>query len=174
MDHMQRTTDTKESRRDPVHTVRRSLSAAYAGSLFALMLILFTFVQAPVAYAQDGVPRDTRTWIDPSDGPNFTFSTVEIRNDCEAIEDTIYTIGMRPGWTLQGTIVVRLPADPNPANAFTIINVNQTSSELNVRFPIRLSPNGRTTATTVKFTWTSPLRCATKRASPSIGLAAIR
>jgi hypothetical protein len=121
-----------------VYTTRKPhsrLSITLASALLALTLLLLTFVQAPVAYAQDGVPRDTRTWSDPNGGPDFTFSTVEIRNDCDATEDTIYTIGMRPGWTLQGSIVVRLPADPNPANAFTIINVNQTSSELDITVP---------------------------------------
>jgi hypothetical protein len=96
-------------------------------AMIAFLLALFTLaILSPFgapAYAQDTTPRDTRTWTDPNSGATFTFSTPEIFNSCSTRGDRIYTIGLQPGWRLDGTVTVR---QPNGSQTFTVIDVDQS------------------------------------------------
>lgn len=109
------------------------LPIAILAPALALMFLTVSFVLGPAAYAQEFPPRDTRPWDDPDGGPSFTFSSMEIRDDCTSRGDRIYTSGMREGWRLSGTVTVRRPDD---TFTYAVIPVNQTGDlDLLVPYP---------------------------------------
>ena len=111
-------------------TQGRRKRAMIAVVLALLALAILSPFGTP-AYAQDTTPRDTRTWTQPGTAATFTFSTPDIFNSCSTRGDRIYTIGLQPGWRLDGTVTVR---QPNGSQIFTVIDVNQ-SVELDLLVP---------------------------------------
>ena len=110
--------------------LRRSFAPRLLLTALSSALLLALFFGA-TAYAQDTTPRDTRTWTDTATGDTFTFSTPDIFNSCSTRGDRIYTIGMQPGWRLEGTVTVR---QPNGSQIFSTLTVDQTG-ELDLLVP---------------------------------------
>ena len=116
-------------------TFRGKAQTVMFAAILALAFLSIASIFSPAAYAQDTTPRDTRTWPTtgpvPDGGVPFTFSTPDIMNNCSTRGDRIWTIGLRPGWTLDGTVTVR---QPNGSQIFTVIQINQ-SVDLNLLVP---------------------------------------
>ncbi|MCW5841207.1 MAG: hypothetical protein KIT77_08145 [Caldilinea sp.] len=102
-------------------------------AILALTFLSIASIFSPVTHAQDTTPRDTRTWTEPGSNPvrTFTFSTPDIFDSCSTRGDRIWTIGLQPGWSLDGTVRVRLP---NNSVTFSTIDVNQ-NVDLNLLVP---------------------------------------